>query len=115
MIPPSHSSPGGPQGPCHRVTAPREPRDAQRLAQTRRARVSSTPMRIALLPLLLALSVVEGLAGCSSAVPAPEASPLRTVPERRAGVAVLLHRGCADLAPENTLDACELAFALGAE
>ena len=38
-------------------------------------------MRIALLPRLLALSVIEGLAGCAPAVPAPEASPLRTVPE----------------------------------
>ncbi|HEX7898523.1 MAG TPA: glycerophosphodiester phosphodiesterase family protein [Planctomycetota bacterium] len=72
-------------------------------------------MRIATLLLLLALSAVEGLAGCAPAAPAPDASPLRTAAERRAGVAVLLHRGCADLAPENTLDACELAFALGAD
>lgn len=58
--------------------------------------------------LLLAL-----LAGCSSAP--PESASPRGVAERRAGVAVMLHRGCADLAPENTVDACELAFALGAD
>jgi glycerophosphoryl diester phosphodiesterase len=54
-------------------------------------------------------------AGCSSAAPAPEPAALRTAAGRRAGVAVLLHRGCADLAPENTLDALELSFVLGAD
>lgn len=53
-------------------------------------------------------------AGCAGS-PSPEASPLRTAPERKAGIAVMLHRGCADLAPENTLDALELSFALGAD
>lgn len=53
------------------------------------------------------------LSGCAPAAPSP--SPFKTAPERRAGVAVMLHRGCADHAPENTLDACELAFALGAD
>jgi hypothetical protein len=66
-------------------------------------------MRRAVFALLLA-------AGCSTpSAPPPGPSTLRGVAERRANVALMLHRGCGDLAPENTLDACELAFALGAD
>ncbi len=56
------------------------------------------------------------LGGCAgSPLPATPATPLRTAAERRQGTALMLHRGAADLAPENSLDACELAFLFGGD
>ena len=72
-------------------------------------------MRNACLALVLAAGGSTLLAAGCAAPSAPESSRLRTAAERKAGVAVMLHRGCADLAPENTLDALELSFALGAD
>lgn len=62
------------------------------------------------LPALLLLA-----SACAPSAAPPEPATFRGVAERRAGVAVMLHRGCGDLAPENSLDACELAFVLGAD
>ncbi len=72
-------------------------------------------MRNACLALVLAAGGSTLLAAGCAAPATPEPSPLRTAAERKAGVAVMLHRGCADLAPENTLDALELSFVLGAD